>query len=69
MLDVITVDPLHKDEEANLKQVAEEPPRGATPLQQQEVYGKVTKVEDRFCKLEILAVNEQPTSSIFLGII
>jgi hypothetical protein len=33
------------------------------------VYGKVMRVEDRFCKLEIIAINEQPVTKIFIGII
>jgi exosome complex RNA-binding protein Csl4 len=33
------------------------------------IYGKVTKVEDRFCKLEILAVGEKPSRKVFQGII
>jgi exosome complex component CSL4 len=33
------------------------------------VYGKVTRVEDRFCKLEIIAINEVPVTKIFVGIV
>jgi exosome complex component CSL4 len=35
----------------------------------EEVYGRVTKVEERFCKLDILAIGEHPIRSVFVGII
>ena len=38
-------------------------------MDNEEVYGRVTKVEDRFCKVDILAVNGNPIRSVFVGII
>ena len=33
------------------------------------MFARVTRIEDRFCKLDILAVDGQPNSTIFVGII
>lgn len=33
------------------------------------MYGRVTKVEDRFCKVDIVAIDDKPISSVFVGII
>ena len=33
------------------------------------VHARVTKVEDRFAKVEILAIKEEPLNSVFVGII
>ena len=33
------------------------------------VYGRVTKVEDRFAKIDILAIGETPLNAVFVGII
>ena len=34
-----------------------------------EVYARVNKVEDRFAKVEILAIGEEPINSVFVGFI
>ena len=41
------------------------------PKEGYEVYGRVDKVEDRFCRVKILAINEKPlpNNSHFTGII
>ena len=31
------------------------------------VHCRVTRVEDRFCKVDILAVNDRPIQSVFIG--
>ena len=33
------------------------------------IYGRVTKVEDRFAKIDILAIGEVPLNAVFVGII
>ena len=38
-------------------------------MEGEEVYGRVTKVEDRFCKLDILAIGGHSIRSVFVGII
>ena len=39
------------------------------PAAGQLVYARVTKIEDRFCKLDIIAVGETPVNQVFVGII
>ena len=34
-----------------------------------EVYARVMKVEDRFAKVDILAIGEDPISAVFVGFI
>jgi exosome complex component CSL4 len=65
---VITVDPFIKDDEAEIKELLDSP-SGHTPLVSQLVHARISRVEDRFCKVDILAVNEQPVASVFVGIV
>ena len=39
------------------------------PMTADIVYGRVTKVEDRFAKIDILAIGEVPLNAVFVGII
>lgn len=50
------------DEKLGVKE-AEGPQTG------QVVYGRVSKIEDRFCKVDIIAVDEIPVNQVFVGII
>ena len=57
--------PLEQEE----SKLAQEENLARQPVDGQEVYARVTKVEDRFSKVEILAVQGHPVRSVFVGII
>ena len=57
--------PLEQEE----RKMTEEENLTRQPVDGEEVYARVTKVEDRFSKLDILAVQGHPIRSVFVGII
>mmetsp|Transcript_12772 Transcript_12772/g.17197 ORF Transcript_12772/g.17197 Transcript_12772/m.17197 type:complete len:126 (+) Transcript_12772:17-394(+) len=71
--DQISVTPFHGAEGAdNSERTAEasnERGRTLQPRTGDEVYAKVMKVEDRFTKVDIVAIGEEPISAIFIGFI
>ena len=69
--DKISVEPYH----SSSTEAVEEGEESATakrvmqPRTGDEVYARVMKVEDRFAKVDILAIGEDPIQSVFAGFI
>ena len=69
--DIISVKPILNDKNERMAENAEnsEDPAARQPKTGDEIYGKVIKVEDRFAKIEILAIGSEPLASSFIGIL
>ena len=57
------------DQDRDNNQASERSNRTLQPRTGDEVYAKVMKVEDRFCKVDIVAIGEEPISAVFVGFI
>ena len=70
-MDQISVEPFHDaDEQSNEQSEANESSKKAKqPKTGDEVYAKVMKVEDRFAKVDIIAIGEDPITAVFVGFI
>ena len=66
--DKITVQKTSTESDA-AEQGEEEDPGSKQPLTGDVVHARVTKVEDRFAKVDILAVADAPLNAVFVGII
>lgn len=71
-MDQITVEAIHSADSsnpANAENQQESTSRVMQPRTGDEVYARVMKVEDRFAKVDILAIGEDPISAVFVGFI
>ena len=71
-MDQITVEAIHSADSSNLANAEnqkESTSRVMQPRTGDEVYARVMKVEDRFAKVDILAIGEDPISAVFVGFI
>ena len=71
-MDSITVDAINSADAKQANDKAEEGSntfRVMQPRTGDEVYARVMKVEDRFAKVDILAIGEDPISAVFVGFI
>ena len=64
----ITVTPLHQPQTAAQSENPEVQLQD-TPQQGQLVHCRVSKIEDKFCKVEILAIEGRPTAAPFVGVL
>ena len=70
--DQISIEPFHTDLEIRESQDADKDKQRGRVMQPRtgdEVYAKVTKVEDRFAKVDIVAINQDPITAVFVGFI
>ena len=67
--DKITVQKTGQGRDDAAEQGEEEDPGSKQPLTGDVVHARVTKVEDRFAKVDILAVADAPLNAVFVGII
>ena len=67
-MDKITVIPQIKENESEVDEFLGRVESFA-PESGQIVYAKVTRIEDKFAKLDIVAVADQPVNTTFVGII
>ena len=71
-MDKISVEAYHEQEEQKRSAAAETTEsqrRIMQPRTGDEVYARVTKVEDRFAKVDIVAIGEDPITAVFVGFI
>lgn len=69
-MDNISVEPAIK--KSNNNQIVDEViglNDSTSPQSGQYVFARVNKIEDRFCKVDIIAVGEVPVTTVFVGII
>ena len=70
-MDKISVEPFYGSDAcaASNDEDLEQASRTRQPRTGDEIYARVTKVEDRFAKVDILAIGEEPISAVFAGFI
>ena len=70
-MDQVTIEPFHTGAVAATEatESAEARRRTMQPRTGDEVYARVMKVEDRFAKVDILAIGEEPIAAVFAGFI
>ena len=66
-MDKIAVQAFHGSEELKVEDATENTARLLQPRTGDEVYARVMKVEDRFAKVDIVAIGEDPISAVFAG--
>jgi len=57
-LDTISVEPSVKLNQVEINEILGSKESSSTPQSSQIVYGRVTKIEDKFCKLDIIAIGD-----------
>ena len=68
-MDKISVEPFNTEAKQQSEQMEEKTRRVMQPHTGDLVYARVMKIEDRFAKVDILAIDDDPISAVFIGFI